>query len=334
MKRAWVIAGVVLAVSGAASAVPSGSPQEAELRKAFREIEAVKKTARKLSKEAREKVEKAIEGKLSEADAAAVIYEARAKVPEANPTDLSRILYMTTTAAGPKGEIRIGVAVAPDERVVAAALVLDNKDDPAAASPAFLDQFTRFIYAEALAAPASNLKKLRTQASARKTPEDKTLDGLFRMMEVMHPVGRSAADLEAGLGAMAAKPEDAEAVAGAFGDAKKILADLSFLSASQSATFGKRLDEGAKQYRTVADLIKAKKWVEARNAANEAEKESCSRCHAGTQRNFRNQRNSAGIGNGYFAVEHDVFAPPGPRDAYAAIAAAVRRAALVLTEAR
>ncbi len=327
-----LVAVVAIALVGFAA---SSSPQEAELKKAFKDLEGLKKTTRKLSKDARERVEKAIEGKLSDADASAVIWEGRARVPEANPSEAVRILCMVTTAKGAKGDVKIGVVVAPEERVVAALLVLDNKDDAGLASSGFTEQFGRFLYGPQLLSPASELKSIREKVRGRADAEQKKVDGMFRMQEIMHPVGAAHHRIEADLDAGKLAPEDVEVLLRSFQEAAKVLPDLTFLKPSQVESFRKRLDESAKAYRGVGELAKAGKWAEARAAANDAEKESCSRCHAGTQRIFREQRTLAGIGNGFFAPGHDVEVPPGPPpESAAAVAAAVRRAVLILSEAK
>jgi hypothetical protein len=74
--------------------------------------------------------------------------------------------------------------------------------------------------------------------------------------------------------------------------------------------------------------------AEARAASAEVYKMSCSQCHAGTQRIFREKRLEFGVGNGYFAVGHDVKTPADRKESYQAAANAIRLAVLLLSEAK
>ena len=61
---------------------------------------------------------------------------------------------------------------------------------------------------------------------------------------------------------------------------------------------------------------------------------SCTLCHAGNVRIFRDKRAEFGVGNGYFAVGHDVIAIEGPKESFEAVAKAIRLAVLILSEAK
>jgi len=330
MKFAWTSLVLALSVlAGFASA-----PQD-EFKKMFPDIEGVKRSARKLSKEGRETVEKAIERKLDDKEAAPVIWEGRASVPEANPSEKVRILYTTVTAKGPKGEIKLGVAVDPDDRIVAGVKILENKDDAAIASEAFMGQFEGFHYTANVGNPASALDDARKQGTERRDDKAKQLDGLFKLMAIMHPVGEAWENLQRHLDKESKDAAtDADQVAKLFGEAEKVLPDLGFLKASQVESFRRRLKESTRELGTLAGHARAGKMVEARRSADEVLKMSCSQCHAGTQRTFREKRLEFGIGNGYFAVGHDLHAPAEPKESFAAAAAAIRKAVLILSEAR
>jgi len=330
MKLAWTALVLALSVlAGAASA-----PQD-ELKKMFPDIEGVKRSARKLSKEGRDTVEKAIERKLDDKEAAAVIWEGRASVPEAHPSEKVRILYTTVTTKGPKGDIKIGVAVAPDDRIVAGVKVLENKDDPAIASEPFLGQFEGFHYTANVGNPASALDEARKRGAERKDDKAKQLDGLFKLMAIMHPVGEAWENLQRKLDKESKDAAaDAEEVAKLFGEAEKVLPDFAFLKTSQVESFRKRLKDSSRELGNLAQFAKAGRMVEARRSSDEILKMSCSQCHAGTQRTFREKRLEFGIGNGYFAVGHDLHAPAEPKESFAAAAQAIRKAVLILSEAK
>jgi len=331
MKLAWTA--LVLALSVAAGAY---SPPQDELKKMFPDLEGLKKSSRKLSREGREAVEKAIERKLDDREANPVIWEGRATVPEAHPSEKVRILYTTVTAKGPKGEIKLGVAIAPDDHIVAGVKILENKDDPAVASDEFLGQFDGlFRYTVNLTNPASALAEARRGAAERKDAKAKQIDGLFKLMAIMHPVGEAWESLQRRLDKESPDvAADAEQVSKLFGEAEKVLPDLAFLKPSQVESFRKRLKDSSRELGSLAQFAKAGRMVEARRSADEILKMSCSQCHAGTQRTFREKRAELGIGNGYFVVGHDLHAPAEPKASFEAAAAAIRKAVLILSEAK
>jgi hypothetical protein len=329
MKLAWSVL-----VLGLAVVIGSAPPQD-ELKKILPDVEGVKKSARKISKESRDRIEKAVERKLDEKEAAPQIWEARASVPEADANEKVRILYTVVSGKGPKGEFRIGVAVAPDERVVAGVRMLENKDDAAIAADEFLLQFEMFVYTANLANPASALDEARKQAAGRKDDKAKQLDGIFKLHSLMHPVEQAWTSLQHGLDKDSKESAaDADKVAALFKEAEKVLPDFTFLKASQIDSFSRRLKQSVKELGTLAQHARAGKMAEARSASAEVYKMSCSQCHAGTQRIFREKRLEFGVGNGYFAVGHDVKAPGDANASYQAAANAIRLAVLMLSEAK
>lgn len=331
MKSVWIAGAVILSLVAAAAS----PPRQDELKKMFPDIEGVKKSPRKLSKEARERIEKAIEGKLDDRDANAILWEAKATVVDGNPGEKSRLLYMILTAKGPKGEVKLGVAIAPEDRVVAGVRVLENRDDPAVASDEFLVQFEGFHYSANLANPSSMLVDARKQAAERKDEKARQLDGIFKLHAIMHPVEAAWQSLQRHLDKDSKEAAaDAERIINLFGETEKLLPDFTFLKQSSSDSFRRRLKESVKGLGTLAQHAKAGKMVEARRSADEVLKMSCTLCHAGNARIFREKRLELGIGNGYFAVGLDVKVAEGPRESFQAVAAAIRKAVLILTEVR
>src|SRR5688572_30022754 len=183
MKLVWiaVVLGLAVAAGGA-------SPRQDDFKQIVPDLEGAKRSARKLSKEAREKIEKAVERKLDDKEANLAIWEGRGSVPEANQSDKVRILYAVLPAKGPKGEFKVAVAVAPDERVIAGVRVLENKDDPAAGSDDFLIQFDQFKYTPNVFNPGSALDESRKAAAGRKDEKSKQLDAIFKLFGIMHQV--------------------------------------------------------------------------------------------------------------------------------------------------
>ena len=331
MKLAWSFLVLGLAVlAGAASPA-----KQDDLKKLLPDVEAVKRTARKLSKESRERIEAALERKLDEKEAGAPIWEARGTVPEANPSEKIRIGYTVVTGKGPKGEFRIGVAAAPEERVLVGVLMLENKDVPANAADDFLLQFDQFRYSANLSNPLSKLQEARASAAKRGDAAAKQADGIFKLFAIMHPVDARWKKL---LTLVDKESKDAgqvgDEVAKLFGDTESVLPDFTFLKASQVETFRRRLREGAKELGTFSKHARAGKFAEARAAATEIYNMSCSQCHAGTRRIFRDKRAEFGIGNGYFEPGLDVAAPEDSREFYAAVARSIRLGLLILSEAK
>jgi ElaB/YqjD/DUF883 family membrane-anchored ribosome-binding protein len=331
MKLAWsfLVLGLALAAGAA------GPPKQDDLKKILPDVEAVKRSSRKLSKEGREKVEKSIERKLDEKEAAPPIWEARGTVPEVNSNEKIRILYTVVTGKGPKGEFRIGVAAAPEERVLAGVLMLENKDVSQGVADDFLLQFDQFRYSANLSNPTSALDRARAAAAKREDAAAKQADGIFKLHALMHPVGGHWAKLQEHLDKESKDAaQSADQVAKLFGDTEGVLADFTFLKQSQLDTFRRRLREGAKELEKFSKQARAGKFAEARQTATETYNMSCSQCHAGTRRIFRDKRAEFGIGNGYFVAGHDVVAPEGAKEFYDAVARSIRLGLLILTEAK
>ena len=326
MKFAW--SALVLALAFAASS-------QDEFKKIVPDVEGAKRSSRKLSKEARERVEKAIERKLDDKEANVAIWEGRGSVPEANQSEKVRILYTVLTAKGPKGEFKVAVAVAPEERVIAGVRVLENKDDPAAGSDDFLLQFDQYRYTADLWTPGSALSEVKQASAARKDERSKQIDGIFKLMSIMHPVEPTWWSMEAHLDSGdKTAADEAERIAKSFGDTEPLVADFGFLKTSSADSFRRRLKEGIAELRKLSQHAKAGKFVEARAVASEVRKSSCTLCHAGNERVFRIKRAELGIGNGFFTVGHDVKTTVPATASHQAVASAIRLAVLILSEAK
>jgi len=326
MKLAWTA--VVLGLALAAGV-------QDEFKKIVPDIEGAKRSARKLSKEGRERVEKAIERKLDEKEANVQIWEGRASVPEANANEKVRVLYAVVGGKGPKGEFKVGVVVAPDERVLAGVRVIENKDDPAIASDDFLLKFDNYIYSANISNPGSALDQARRTGAERKDATAKQVDGIFKLHALMHPVGAAWASLQGHLDKESKDAAaDGEQIAKLFGEVEKVLPDFTFLKQSQTDSFRRRLKDSTKELGTFVQHAKAGKIIEARAVAAEIYNMSCRQCHAGTKRIFRDKRAELGIGNGYFVAGHDVEKADGPKESIDALLKAIRLGVLILSEAK
>lgn len=331
MKVAWSF--LVLGLALAAGAAP---PQQDDLKKLLPDVEAVKRSARKLSKESRERIEKAIERKLDEKEAGVAIWEARAMVGEVNSNEKVRIIYAVVSGKGSKGEFKLGVAIAPEERYLAGVQVVENKDDPALAGEAFLRHLEeQKSYTATLSSPPGALADLRKTAATRADEKLKQTDAILKLHDLMHPVQRHWDSLEERLDKDDKEgAADAEAIAKLFGESEKTVNDFTFLKASQSDSFRRRLKDGIKDLGTLAQQLKSGKVSEARNTFAEVGRMSCSQCHAGNRRIFVNKRNELGLGNGYFAPGLDFYVPNGPKESFEAVAKTLRLAVLILSEAK
>lgn len=337
MLRASLITGLTV-LSTLLLAAASASPrplQDADLRKALPDAEGIKKSARKLDKAARERVEKALGTKLEDKDIPP-LWECRATVHSASSTDKVRVLYCVVTARGLKGDIRIAVAVAPDEERLAIVKVLDNKDEKALEDAAFLQQFEGFEYSASLDKPAASLEEARARGKAASDPATRELGSFLALTERMHGV---QAEFDAMQQRIAQNKDDAvepaQRLKSAFGDAEKMSSNFSgFLQKSQIDRFVQMTRASQKEVDSTIAALKEKKWSEASNAVSRLANE-CSRCHASLRLRFTERRADLGIGNGYFVIGHELAAPAGAsRESAQSVATAVRRAVLILTGAK
>lgn len=319
----------VLAAALAASAPAPGG----DVEKLLPDAEAVKKSARKLSKESIAKIEGILGGKL---DAGSfVIYEAKATVQILSAFEKSKVFVTFVDAKGPKGTVRLGVAVVPADKIVAKVGVLKNTDDPAVESPRFLGQFEGYEYTDSLSQTAKALEDVRRKASGSDA-EAKEISILLRTNEEMRKLTRhwhEALDrIERGDRGAAAELDGVESQAKLIVEFTK---KIPFLSDAQQKRFDGWMADMRKGLPGVKSEINAGKFDPAKKAYFELEKVSCSRCHASNQRAFKEQRAKHGIGNGWFEPGLDVSTPdPAKDEAFHAILKEIRKAVLVLAEAR
>ena len=333
MRPTIAVAVAVLTMMGAALSL--APLQDADLKKLLPDVEGVKKSTRKLDKAAREKVEKALGGKLEDRDIPA-IWEGRATVTSVGP-DKTRVLYCAMTVKGPKGDVKLGVALAPEDGRIAIVKILDNKDDKALDNLAFFQQFEGFEYGASIHQPPSALDDARKKGKAGADAAAKELGSLLALTEKMHGV---QADFEA-LEHKVDKQEDggaepAKRLRDAFGEVDKMVSAFGgFLQKGQLERFSAAMKASQKDIDAVTAALKDKKWADAGNALHRLSNDQCNKCHAWSRSRFGDKRNDLGIGNGYFVVGHELSAPAdGPRDTFQAMATAVRKAVLILSEVK
>ncbi len=332
MKWPAFAVAVLLMVGVAASREPQ---QDGDIKKLLPDAEGIKKSPRKITKEAKEKIEKALGSKIDDKDVPQ-IWEARATVPAANPNEKTRVFCVTLTCKGPKGDLKIAVAVATEEHIIAAVKILENKDDKAADSKTFLGQFEGFEYSSNFEMPATALDDARKKAQAAADADGKMLAALFALTDKMHV---TQGDFEA-IDAKIQKEEDgvidaAQRMKSTFADMEKLSPSYTFLQAGQIGRFTTSLKAAQKDLQRVIDATKGKKWSDAAKAMTDLGNEQCNKCHAWSRSRFSAERVKLGIGNGYFVVGHEISAPSsGPKESFQSIATTVRRAVLIVTQAK
>ncbi len=329
IRATWVVAVLVLA-GVAASTEPV--VQDSEIKKLLPDAEGIKKSAKKLSKEAREKVEKALGAKLEDREIP-LIYEARATIPQVG-SEKVRVLYASVAAKGAKGDLRVGVAIAVEDGRVGKVQILDNKDDKAVEARPFLDQFEGFEWTDTLLKPPSALEEAKKKAKDAKDADGRELAMFFALAEKMHPIQADYDAINAGIDKQAdGLVEAAQRMQAGFGEVEKLTPGMSgFLAAGQIGRFNTQLKASQKDVGLVFEKLKAKDWAGAGKAMHELG-DKCNLCHTSRDK-FQRRRVDRGIGNGFFQVGFEIQTPPGPRESFQAVATAVRKAVLIATEAK
>src|SRR5262252_5798697 len=123
-----------------------GAAQDDLVRKIVSDADKIKKLNRKLSKESRDKIEKALGEKLLDTDLAPPLWECMSTVPAVSSMSKTKCLVTVVTVKGARGPIRIGVAAATVETTLHTVKLLENGDDKALESKIFLAQFEGFEY--------------------------------------------------------------------------------------------------------------------------------------------------------------------------------------------
>ena len=103
----------------------SGLAQDDAVRKIVSDADKVKKLARKISKDSRDKIEKALGEKLADADLAPPLWECMSTVPAVSSMAKTKVLVTVVTVKGPKGPIKIGVAAATVESTLHVVRILE-----------------------------------------------------------------------------------------------------------------------------------------------------------------------------------------------------------------
>src|SRR5579864_3688328 len=124
----------------------AGVPQDDVVRKIVSDADKIKKLPKKISKESRDKIEKALGEKLADSELAPPLWECMSTVPAVSSMTKTKVLVTVVPVKGPKGLIRVGVAVATVESTLHVVRLLENGDDRSLEAKLFLGQFEGLEY--------------------------------------------------------------------------------------------------------------------------------------------------------------------------------------------
>ena len=328
MRFAPILALLILGAS-------APSVQDDLVKKIVTEAEKIKKLAKKISPQAKDKIEKALGEKLDAADLMPVLWECYAIVPRVSTSEKTRCVVTSVTVKGPKGAVRVSVAVATVEKTIHVVKILENQDEKALESRLFLSQFDGFEYSESLySAPtvlADGLKKAQGSDDAAKES-----DAVLRLSLLMHAMGPSWGRLMERIDKKDKTAADEVAwMDKAFDDTLKLLPAAKFFKATKQEKF-KGFAVGAKSdLGELKKMIDGGKFEDAYRRAGQLDTTHCAKCHASYRMEFRGEREKRNIGNGYFSTKLEVASPdPKLEASYQSVASGLRKAILLATEAR
>jgi hypothetical protein len=314
--------------------LPAAAPQDDVVKKIVSDADKVKKLPRKISKESRDKIEKALGEKLADAELAPPLWECMSTVPAVSSMAKTKVLVTVVTAKGPKGPIKIGVAAATVESTLHVVRILENGDDKGLEAKSFLAQFEGLEYTpnvwNAPDALAGAIKK-----AAGTDDAGKELDTLLKVNGTMRAVGPMWDRMLAGI----EKKDKAAAdeIAGmdkAFDESIKAATGSKFLSPARQDKFKAAAAGTRSDLADLKRLIEGMKFDEAFKKSGQIDS-GCAKCHGPLRGFFREGRTSHNIGNGYFSTKLEIAVPDAKLEAsYQAVAAAVRKAILLATEAK
>ena len=312
-----------------------GAVQDDVVKKIVSDADKVKKLTRKISKESRDKIEKALGEKLADADLAPPLWECMSTVPAVSSMSKTRCLVTVVTVKGPRGPIRIGVAAATVETTLHLVKILENGDDKSLESKLFLAQFEGLEYTLNIWNSPDTLAAA-IKKSAGGDDAAKEIETLLKVNGHMRAIGPMWDRM---LAAIEKKDKSAAdeigAIDKAFDDSIKVVTSSKFMSAAKQDKFkasaiGARTDLG-----DLKSLIGAMKFDEAFKKSGEIDSARCAKCHGAYRRTFRDGRLAQNLGNGYFSTKLEVAVPePKLETSYQAVAAGIHKAILLATEAK
>jgi hypothetical protein len=325
MRTLLVVA--VLAVGAA--------PQDDVVKKIVPNAEKVKKLVKKISPQAKDKIEKALGEKLDPTDLTPSLWECYTTVPRVSPNEKTRCLVTVVPVKMPKGVVRVGVAVAALEKTVHLVKILENPEDKALESRLFLSQFDGFETSESLYSPPSALEDAlkKTQGG---NDDAKEQEAVVRVNVLMHALGPSWERMMDRIDKKdKAAAEDLDEMMKAFDECVALLPVEKFFKATKQEKF-KAFAVGAKSDATeLRKLLDSGKFEDAFKKTADLDRTGCAKCHAAYRMEFRTEREKRSLGNGYFSTKLEVASPDRNLQAsYQLVATGIRKAILLAVEAK
>jgi hypothetical protein len=312
------------------------APQDDVVKKVVPDAERVKKVAKKIPPAGQAKIEKALGEKLGPADLSPVLYECDSTVPKVSSMEKQRCLVTVVTVKGAKGPVKLGVAAVPVEKTLHVVKVLENGDDKALESKSFLGQFEGLEYTEHLYNPPGVLSEAIQKAKDPRDDAARELDLLLRLNVQMRAVGPAWERLREKLEKKdKTAADDAAAMGKAMEDANRMIVAAKFLKPTQHDKFRGFASGAVSDLAEVKRLVDGGKFEDAYRRTGEIDSARCAKCHGAYRLSFKEARFTHQLGNGYFSTRLEVAAPdPKLEASYQAVATGVRKALLLLSEAR
>lgn len=310
-------------------------PQDDVVKKVVSDADKIRKLPRKISRDSRDKIEKALGEKLAEADLAPALWECLSTVPAVSSMAKTKVLVTVVTTKGPKGPIKVGVSVATVESTLHVVRVLENGDDKGLEAKGFLGQFEGLEYSMNLwNAPSVLAEAFRKAAGTDDVARE--MDTLLKVNGTMRAVGPMWDRVLAGIEKKdKAAADELAPMDRAFDESIKAATGSKFLSPARQEKFKASASKTRTDLADLRALIAAAKFDEAFKKSGEIDSGRCASCHGPQRGTFRDGRNSHGVGNGYFSTKLEVAVPdPRLEASYQAVATAVRKAVLLATEAK
>jgi hypothetical protein len=312
-------------------------PQEDWVKKTVPEAEKVKKLAKKIPPAGREKIEKALGEKLPDAELAPPLFECYTTVPQVSSSERTRCLLTVVTVKGPKGLLKIGVAVATLEKTVHAVKILDNADEKGVESKLFLSQFSGFEYtAEGLYGSPASLADALRKGQEPKDDAGKEVEAILMVNSTMRSIGpawdRMMLKIEKKDKSAA---EEVAAMDRSLDESLKGLPNAKFFKATKQDKYKALAVATKPDLAELKALLEASKFDDAFRRAGKLESDRCAKCHGAYRREFREARVERGLGNGFFSTKLEVAIPEKPLEpSYQAVATGIRKAVLLASEAK
>jgi hypothetical protein len=313
----------------------AGVPQDDVVKKIVSDGEKIKKLPKKISKDSRDKIEKALGEKLADAELAPQLWECMSTVPAVSSMAKTKVLVTVVTVKGPKGQIKVGVAAATVESTLHVVRLLENGDDRSLEAKLFLGQFEGLEYSPNVwNSPDTLAGAIRKAAGADDAAKE--LETLLKVNGTMRIVGPMWERLLAGIEKKdKAAGDEIAGIDKAFEESIKAATGSKFLSPARQDKFKTAASGTRADLADLKKLIDGLKFDDAFKKTGQIDSGCCGKCHGPLRGLFRDGRTSHNIGNGYFSTKLEVAIPdPKLEASYQAVAAGVRKAILIATEAK